>query len=110
MERWPIRVPNVPWSDLAPDLVEAADVEMSRDTHFGKPERHLGLHVVGQYDRGLSLGLIALRCERHGAKLVPISMAIAETPPFIDTRQPTLVGAQSNPVRYHERPTDYGEQ
>lgn len=111
--RWEPRVPLVPWSDIeASDLTEAnnGEPEMYRDTHDGKPERQLGLHIVGQYDPLLSLGLIALRCERHGTTLIPISMAIAETPPFVDTRQPVLAGVQSNPRRTMERPPDYGEQ
>lgn len=107
MQRWSIRVPNVPWSDIeASDLREANDgePELYRDTHDGSPERQLGLHVVGQYDSHLSLGLIAVRCERRGTQLIPMSMAIAETPPFIDTSQPALACLQSNPRR-HGDPT-----
>lgn len=113
MRNWDIRVPNVPWSVIeASDLCEAnkgQGPELVRDVYGAKHERHLGINVVGQYDPYLSLGLIAVRCERQGSALVPIGLAIAETPPFIDTRQPALACVQSNPKRYPERPPDYGE-
>ena len=41
------------------------------------PEMHLGLNIVGQYVP--HLGLLAIRCERKGDTVTPISVAIAET-------------------------------
>jgi hypothetical protein len=102
MGRWAERYPLVPWSDIARDLYEAnnGEVELYRDTHSGtQAERQIGVHVVGQYDSSVSLGLVAIRCERHGERLVPLTISIAETPPFIDTRSPILI-AHSNPVRH----------
>lgn len=80
----PTRVPLVPWSEIeASDLCEAnsGHIEYCRDTQRnGAAERHLGMHVLGTYDHSLSLGVIAMRCSRHGAKLIPLSLAIADTP------------------------------
>lgn len=79
--RWRDRVPLVSWSDIAPsDLHEQGDPELVRDCYR---ERHLGLHVLGTY--GISLGLLAIRCERRGADEIPLTLSIAETPPVIDT-------------------------
>lgn len=105
MGRWEIRVPNVPWSDIeASDLCEAnqGELELYRDTQVGPlAERHVGMHVVGQYDSWLSLGILAIRCERKGRTLIPVSMAIADTPPA----HPALLCVQSNPQR-HADPDD----
>lgn len=91
----PVRVPLVPWSDIEPsDLCEAngGDLEMYRDTRVGPvAERQLAMVVVGQFDRGIALGLIAVRCERHGGRLIPLSLQIPETP--------IVVNVQSNPRR-----------
>ena len=59
----------------------------SRDlTH----ERHVALSVVGTY--GVSLGLLAIRCERRGASLLPLTLSIADNPIPVDP-------LQSNPRR-----------
>jgi len=43
-----------------------------------RPQRHIGLHVVGTYDAGLSLGMVAVRCERKGATVIPLTLSIPE--------------------------------
>ncbi len=96
----PVRVPLVPWSDIEPsDLCEAngGELEMYRDTRIGSvAERQIGMVVVGQFNRGIALGLIAVRCERQGAKLIPLSLQIPETPIAISPRESAL---HSNPRR-----------
>lgn len=92
----PTRYALVPWSDIRPsDLMEQGDPELVRDCRH---ERHLGLHVRGEYVA--SLGLLAIRCERHHGWLLPLSMAIADTPPFVNTDQDAdAIPVQSNPRR-----------
>jgi hypothetical protein len=94
---WPDRVPLVPWGDMEPsDCREAnsGDIELTRDIHVnGRAFRQIGMHVIGQYDNSLSLGLICLRCERKGETLIPLSLSIPETPVV---HAPT----RRNPTRY----------
>lgn len=98
---WPERVPNVPWSDIElSDCREAnkGEVELYRDTQVhGRAYRQIGMHVVGQYDRALSLGLVCLRCERHGDTLIPLTLSIPETPAVV------LNPVQRNPQRHPYR-------
>ncbi len=53
-------------------------------------ERHVALSIVGTY--GIALGLLAIRCERRGASLIPISLYIADSPILVEP-------LQSNPRR-----------
>lgn len=109
---WESRYPLVPWSDVEPsDLREAneGDLELVRDLLIeGQAERHIGMLCVGQYDRSMALGLIAIRCERHGAQLVPLTCAIPETPTAV-VRQPVSAPVQSNPVRRSYRDDVIGD-
>lgn len=69
----PQRYARVPWSEIEQsDLIEQGKPELVRDC---RRERHLGLNIKGQYVH--SLGILAVRCERYGDDLFPISMAIA---------------------------------
>jgi hypothetical protein len=101
--RFKTRFSSVPWWLPDSDLRTAnhGEAELRRDlVRNGKPERQLGLHVWGQADAAPSLGVIALRCERHGERLVPLTLSIAETPIMFE-RKPVavLVTLQSNPRR-----------
>lgn len=83
----------VPWwlpdSDLRP--ANNGEFELSRDLQRnGKPEKQIGLHVWGQSDHPPSLGMIALRCERHGEQLIPLTLQIPETP-MVTERKPEPV-------------------
>jgi hypothetical protein len=73
-----------PWCILESDLCPAnhGKPEFTRDvrTPEGQPQRHLALHVTQQFHPGASLGLVALRCERRGTKLIPISLSIPDSP------------------------------
>lgn len=95
---WQVFYSLVPWWLPDTDLVEADNGELAytRDlrTITGRAERHLAMPVVGQYDRGCFLGLIAIRCERRGSSLVPMACAIPETP-IVEVRAPR------NPYRFH---------
>ena len=55
--------------------VPQGDPEYTRDVYR---ERHLGLLIRGEFVD--VLGLLAIRCERHGDRLTPLTMCIAETP------------------------------
>ena len=71
----------VPWHIESADLVEAGDPELVRDLLVeGRAERHLALHVVGQFNPGLSLGLLAIRWVREGARVIPETLSIPDTP------------------------------
>lgn len=68
----PQRFAKSPWSDVAPsDLVEQGKPDFHRDC---RRERHIGLCIRGEYVA--NLGVLAVRCERYGEDLFPISMAI----------------------------------
>lgn len=104
---WAVRVPLVPWSDIKFDVCEANDgeVELTRDVHVnGRAERQIGMLCVTQYRRDVALGLIAIRCERHGDQLIPLTCAIPETPAAVIAEPPPV---QSNPVRRRYRDDDY---
>ena len=73
----------VPWwlphSDVNPaddgELALCSDVRID-----GMAQRLLAMAVVGQADRSLVLGLIAVRCERSRGELIPLTLSIPETP------------------------------
>lgn len=106
----------VPWLIADSDLNEANDgeVEYYRDLLVqGQSERHIGLLVTGQFDPSLVLGMVAIRCARQGATLIPLALAIPETPVAIEAppKRPALdVTLLSAPVRKRvtEDRRDYG--
>jgi hypothetical protein len=74
------RYPKVPWGDIsASDLCEEGEPELVRDFN---QERQIGLSVRGTY--GIVLGILALRCEWNGRTIMPLTMAIADTPIIMD--------------------------
>ena len=104
------RVPNVPWSGIErSDLYRANDgeLELYRDVQIdGHSERHLAMLVIGQYDHSMALCLVAIRCERHGEHLVPLTCSIPETPAAV-VREPVATPAQSNPRRRRRDDADF---
>lgn len=75
----PTRFVKVPWGDVAlSDLREAGPPELTRDTrHIGRSERHMCLHVKGDYVP--DLGMVAIRCERHSGWVLPLTLSIVDT-------------------------------
>ena len=87
------RYAPVPWSDIAPaDLQPQGDAETSVDYRH---ETHLGLYIKGEHVA--YLGMLAVRCETKGMDLVPVSIAIADTPILVDTSK---VPSQSSRSRW----------
>lgn len=84
---WRTFEPLVPWDCLeSSDCKEANDgeLELYRDTHVnGQAQRQIGMMAVGQFDHSLVLGLVAIRCERRGDQLIPLTLSIPETPAAI---------------------------
>lgn len=79
----------VPWGDVKPsDLEPQGEAETTIDYRH---ETHLGLYVKGEHIA--YLGMLAVRCESRGMSLVPIGLAIADTPAL------EQVPVQSNPRR-----------
>lgn len=99
----------VPWWLPDSDLREAngGEPELERSTvREGTPEKHFGLNVWGQADDPPCLGVIAIRCERAGATVVPLQMCIADTTPIKVEHKPAMnLSLLSNPRRV----TDDGE-
>lgn len=94
MGRYETRYLVVPWGDLTPADLQPQGAPETELTY--RREVHLGLHVRGTF--GVTLGMLAVRCETHGSALEPLSLAIAETPPLVQLEVP----AQSNPRRIAE--------
>jgi hypothetical protein len=69
---------RIPWDrDLEASDLTPAGTMLTRDTRlFGHAERHLAFPVTGTF--GVALGLLALRCARHGERLIPLTSAIPE--------------------------------
>ena len=66
---------KIPWSLPDSDLCEAnrGELELYRDCQInGRPQRQIAMHVVGSCNPNLSLGLVAIRCERHGDGTEPL--------------------------------------
>jgi hypothetical protein len=82
---------RVPWGDVLQSDVEPQG-EPETVIEY-RHEAHLGLHIRGTF--GVTLGMLGVRCERRGVLLIPIAVAIAETPTVIDTD----TNLQSNPRR-----------
>ena len=70
----------VPWGDVEPsDVREAQSGILQRDTrYYGATERQYALHVLGSYDASLSLGLVAIRCQRIGPRVDPLTLSIPD--------------------------------
>lgn len=113
----------VPWWLERSDLNEAngGDPEFTRDLQVnGHAEKHFGLVVTGQINWSVVLGMIAIRCEREGTTMRPISLSIPDTPPGLtrpvpaeapfaafpqQTYQPYSIG-----VRYRRRADAWKEE
>lgn len=98
------RLSLVPWWLPDSDLREANDgeAELVRDlVRNGKPERQFGLQVFGQATAPPSLGLIAIRCQRRGGTVTPLTLSIPETPMVVEAREPATV-----PIRVRLRTVD----
>ena len=98
---------SVPWLIPHEDINPADDGELSyvRDVRVaGCVERQLAMVVTGQYDRSLCLGLVALRCEKHGDAVVPLTLSIPDTPiASMPERKPAMnVALLSNPRRHDD--------
>ena len=76
-----------PWHIEDSDLVEAGDPELVRDL---ASERQIGLHIVTSCPCRLSLGVLALRCERKGATVIPLTLSIADTPIAMPVRKSAM--------------------
>jgi hypothetical protein len=71
-----------PWWLEHTDLNPADGGEIQRDSLVnGSSERQFGLVVHGTFDATLVLGMIAIRCERKGDQVTPLSMMWADVPP-----------------------------
>jgi hypothetical protein len=91
-----------PWLVAEDDINPAESGVFARDLSVdGQAQRHYGLPVLGQFDSSLSLGMLALRCERKGSLLMPLSLALVDTPPT-EERHPAmdLRLLQRNPARH----------
>lgn len=96
--RHPRRWSLVPWWLPNSDLWPAnRKLDLSRDcrTLEGQPQRHLALYVTQQHRPGQMLGLLAIRCERRGERITPISLSIPESAIIV----PPVTEWQSNPRR-----------
>ena len=85
MSRWPERRTWYPWHIEPSDLIGQGYPELVRDL---VGERQIGLHVLTS--KGASLGLLAIRCERRGTTLIPLEIAIAETPAVVVEPAPAM--------------------
>lgn len=112
MGRYAAFFSTVPWWLPDSDLREADGGEpaLRRDLLVnGKAERHFGLHVWGQVEPcPPSLGLVAVRCERQGSTVIPISLSIPDTPITIETRRAPALVAPAAPTldEYPDRESD----
>ena len=80
---WSRHYSRVPWEIPDSDLCEAnrGELEMYRDCRInGQAQRQLAMHVTGSVNPSLSLGLVAVRCERIGDSLIPRTLSIPDTP------------------------------
>lgn len=90
MGRHPTRYSLVPWWLPDSDLVAVGDPELVRDL---AGERQVALHVRGSAP-GVTLGLVAMRCARDGARLVPLTISLPESP----------IVVEAPPLRLHSNP------
>jgi hypothetical protein len=69
---------RIPWDrDLEASDLTPAGTLLTRDTRvYGQAERHLAMPVIGTF--GGALGLVAIRCAKHGERLIPLTSAIPE--------------------------------
>lgn len=75
------RYTKVPWGDLEPsDVRSGQSGYFQRDSRsYGLCERQVALAVIGSYDPSLYLGMVAIRCNRQGAYLEPLTLSIPDT-------------------------------
>ena len=91
-----------PWLVAEEDVNSAESGLFSRDLQVqGQAQRHYGLSVLGSYDHSLTLGMVAIRCERSKGQMIPLMLALVDAPP-VEIRTPTmeLSSLQSNPQRH----------
>lgn len=89
LRHWTKLWSRVPWEIPESDLCEAnrGELELYRDLSInGRPQRQIAMHVTGSVNPHLSLGLIAVRCERRGDHLIPLTLSIPETPIVVGSR------------------------
>lgn len=84
------RFAPVPWGEIAPSDLEPQGEPETCITY--RHEEHIGLHVRGV--SGVTLGMLAVKCERRGLTVWPQGLAIADAPIAIDTN------LHSNPRRH----------
>ena len=77
------RYARVPWrqADIAQHDLEPAGTEFRRDhRERGRSERHFALPIAGQagLQEGPHIGLLAVRCERHGEWVLPLTCSIVD--------------------------------
>jgi hypothetical protein len=89
-----------PWFIAEEDVNAAESGLFSRDLQLeGQAQRHYGLQVLGTFDHSLALGMVAIRCERKKGQMLPLALALVDSPP-VDTRTPAMdLTLLSAPVR-----------
>jgi hypothetical protein len=81
---------HCPWFIADEDVNPAESGLFSRDLSLdGQAQRHFGLPVLGQFDPSLSLGMVAIRCERAKGLIVPLALALVDSPP-VEARTPMM--------------------
>lgn len=78
------RYTRAPWHIEPSDLRESESGYWSRDvvmSFTGRRERQYALHITGSVRPDLSLGLLAIRCERVGSLVRPLTLSIPENVP-----------------------------
>jgi hypothetical protein len=90
-----------PWFIAEEDVNPAESGLFSRDLQMGvQAQRHYGLQVLGTFDPSLSLGMLAIRCERKKGQMLPLAIAWVDAPPA-ETRTPAMdLTLLSAPVRH----------
>lgn len=93
MRTHPQRYAPSPWSEVAPsDLEPMGEPDVTLEYRH---ELHLGLNVPGVFVS--SLGMLAVRCECRGERVIPLGLAIAD-----GTIVVAIPPGQSNPRRHKD--------
>lgn len=71
-----------------PSLRASHDALLSGLVLDHAPERQIAMHVTGSVHPSLSLGMVAVRCERRGEQLIPLTLSIPETPIVVRGQRP----------------------